>query len=93
MRKHLFINGEWVEAKEYRPLYSPYNNELLAEIAYADATEVDTAIAAAEKAKRFMAKMPAHERASILERLVELMKKNEEECVRLLALSKVAHHP
>lgn len=86
MRKHLFINGEWVEAKEYRPLHSPYNNELLAEIAYADAKEVDTAIAAAEKARPIMAKMPAHQRASILERLVELMTKNEEECVRLLAL-------
>jgi acyl-CoA reductase-like NAD-dependent aldehyde dehydrogenase len=86
MKKQLFINGEWVEAKEYRPLYSPYNNELLAEIAYADAGEVDSAIAAAEKARPIMAKMPAHERASILERLVELLTKNEEECTRLLAL-------
>ncbi|MDQ0200362.1 aldehyde dehydrogenase family protein [Neobacillus ginsengisoli] len=86
MKKQLFINGEWVEAKEYRPLYSPYNNELLAEIAYADGTEVDSAITAAENARPLMAKMPAHERASILERLVELMTKNEEECVRLLAL-------
>lgn len=86
MQKHLFINGEWVKAKEYRPLYSPYNNELLAEIAYADPAEVGIAIAAAEKARPIMSKMPAHERASILERLVELMKKNEEECVRLLAL-------
>lgn len=86
MKKQLFINGEWVEAKEYRPLYSPYNNELLAEIAYADAGEVDSAIAAAEMARPIMAKMPAHERASILERLVELLTKNEEECTRLLAL-------
>jgi acyl-CoA reductase-like NAD-dependent aldehyde dehydrogenase len=86
MKKHLFINGEWFEAKDYRPLYSPYNNELLAEIAFANEAEVDLAIAAAEKAKPVMAKMPAHQRASILEKLVELMIKNEEECVRLLAL-------
>lgn len=86
MKKHLFINGEWLEAKEYRPLYNPYNNELLAEVAFADSADVEMAIAAAEKARPVMAKMPAHERASILERLVELLKINEEECVRLLAL-------
>ena len=86
MKKHLFINGEWFETKEYRPLYSPYNHELLAEIAFAGEAEVDMAIAAAEKARPVMAKMPAHQRASILEKLVELMTKNEEECVRLLAL-------
>ncbi len=39
MKKHLLIDGQWKETKEYRPLYSPYNNELLAEIAYADAQD------------------------------------------------------
>jgi acyl-CoA reductase-like NAD-dependent aldehyde dehydrogenase len=86
MKKHLFIGGQWKEAKEYRPLYSPYNNELLADIAFADVHDVDAAIEAAEKARPVMAKMPAHQRAAILERLVELLKANEEECVRLLAL-------
>jgi len=86
MKKHLFINGQWQEAKEYRPLFSPYNNEQIAEIAFADEDDVDNAIDAAEKARPVMAKMPAHKRASILENLVELLKKNEEECVRLLTL-------
>ncbi|NRD77739.1 aldehyde dehydrogenase family protein [Bacillus sp. BRMEA1] len=86
LKKHLFIGGQWVEAKEYRPLYSPYNNELLAEIAHADGQDVDAAIEAAEKARPVMAKMPAHQRAAILEKLVELLKENEEECTKLLAL-------
>lgn len=86
MKKHLFINGEWIEAKEYRPLYSPYNNELIADIAMAGIEDIDWAIDAAEKARPVIAKMPAHQRASILEKFVELMTKNEEECVRLLAL-------
>ncbi|WP_066369128.1 aldehyde dehydrogenase family protein [Neobacillus fumarioli] len=86
MKKHLFINGQWQEAKEYRPLFSPYNNEQIAEIAFADEDDVDNAIDAAEKARPVMAKMPAHKRASILENLVELLKKNEEKCVRLLTL-------
>lgn len=86
LKKHLFINGNWLESKEYRPLYSPYSNELLAEIAMADSEEVDLAIDSAEKARPLIANMPAHQRASILEKLVELMIKNEEECIRLLAL-------
>jgi acyl-CoA reductase-like NAD-dependent aldehyde dehydrogenase len=86
MKKHLFINGEWVEAKAYRPLYSPYSGEQIAETAFADEEEVNSAIAAAEKARATMAKMPAHQRASILEKLVKLMEEKMDECVRLIAL-------
>lgn len=86
MKKHLFINGEWVEAKAYQPLFNPYNNEQIAEIAYADVEEVEWAIQAAEKAKPIMAKMPAHQRAAILEKLVSLMEERADECTRLIAL-------
>jgi acyl-CoA reductase-like NAD-dependent aldehyde dehydrogenase len=85
MRKKLFINGEWIQAKQYSPLYSPYDGELLAEIPYADEEEVDMAIAAADKAKAELAKMPSHQRASILEKLVQLLEENEEKCTRLIA--------
>ena len=73
MKKHLFIDGEWVEAGEYRPLFSPYSGEQIAEVAYADAAEVEQAIGAAERARPLMASMPAHERAAILERLASLI--------------------
>ncbi len=86
MKKHLFINGEWREAQEYRPLYSPFNGEQVAEIAFASELEVDLAIEAAEKAKTVMAKMPAHQRASILEKLVQLLEEQADECTRLIAL-------
>ncbi len=86
MKKHLFINGEWVEAKAYHPLYSPYSGDQIAEIPFADDAEVDLAIEAAEKARPFMAKMPAHERASILEKLVKLLEENQDECAHLIAL-------
>ncbi|MFC5648670.1 aldehyde dehydrogenase family protein [Paenibacillus solisilvae] len=86
MKKQLFIGGEWVEAGEYRPLFSPYSGEQIAEVAYADAAEVDRAIEAAEGARPLMAGMPAHERAAILERLAYLIRDKEEECARLIAL-------
>lgn len=86
MKKHLFINGEWIEAKEYQPLFSPYSGEKIAEIPFADESEVDMAIAAAEKARPLMAKMPAHQRATILEKLVNLLEEHADECTRLIAL-------
>nr|WP_134704446.1 aldehyde dehydrogenase family protein [Ammoniphilus sp. YIM 78166] len=86
LKKHLFINGEWVEAKQYQPLYSPYSGEQIAEIAFADESEVEMAIQAAEQARPIMAKMPAHQRATILENLVKLMEENADECARLIAL-------
>lgn len=86
MKKHLFINGEWIEAKQYHALYSPYNGEQIAEIPFADESEVEMAIEAAENAKTLMAKMPAHQRATILENLVRLLEENQDECARLIAL-------
>jgi len=86
MKKHLFIDGTWVEAAEYRVLHSPYTSEPIAEIAYAGAADVERALAAADRSRALMAKMPAHERAAILERLVALIRDNAGECARLITL-------
>lgn len=68
MKKHLYINGQWKEATEYAPLYSPYSGELLAEVAQANEADVDEAIRAASAAAKVMAKLPASQRALILEK-------------------------
>ncbi|MBW5469049.1 aldehyde dehydrogenase family protein [Brevibacillus formosus] len=85
MKKHLYINGQWKEAKEYAPLYSPYSGELLAEIAQADDHDVDEAIKAAKAAAKVMAKMPASQRALILEKAVAIMEARKEELAVILA--------
>ncbi|MGC5324688.1 aldehyde dehydrogenase family protein [Brevibacillus sp. SYSU BS000544] len=86
MKKHLFINGEWVEAKEYVPLTSPYTGEVIAEIPSATTEEVELALDSAQKATAIMAKLPAHQRASILERLARLFESRAEEAARIIAL-------
>lgn len=86
MKKHLFINGEWVEAKQYSPLYSPYSEEVIAEVPVATEEETEQAIASAYQAKEVMAKMPAHQRASILNELARLLAEREEEVARIIAL-------
>ncbi|ETI66230.1 aldehyde dehydrogenase family protein [Neobacillus vireti] len=85
-KKNLLINGEWIEAKAYKPLYSPYSGEVLAEIP--DATEQETALAieAADRAKGVMAKLPAYKRAEILENLVQLLKERADEAAEIIAL-------
>jgi acyl-CoA reductase-like NAD-dependent aldehyde dehydrogenase len=86
MKKHLFIDGKWVEAGEYRPLFSPYSGEQIAEIAYAGAAEVQHALEVAERARPSMARMPAYERAAILERLAAMISDKAEECAGIIAL-------
>lgn len=85
MKRKLFIGGEWVEGENYVPLSSPYSGETIAEVPQATREEVDRAIEAAFRARETMAKMPAHERATILERLVALLKEREEEAARIIA--------
>lgn len=86
MKKQLFINGVWMDAKGYYPLYSPYNEELIAEIPLASNEETELAIEAAYQARSEMARMPAFKRAIILENLVDLLEKRKEEAARIIAL-------
>ncbi|QYR20961.1 aldehyde dehydrogenase family protein [Paenibacillus sp. sptzw28] len=86
MKKHLFINGEWVEAAAYITLYSPYSKEPIAQVPDANLDETERAIEAAVRAKSVMRKLPAHRRAGILERLSVLLDQRREEAARIIAL-------
>lgn len=85
-KRHLYINGTWKEGREYIELASPYSGKIIALVAQADEQDVDEAIAAAELAGKVMAKMPAHQRALILENVARIMELRKEELARLLAL-------
>ncbi|GIM45212.1 aldehyde dehydrogenase [Collibacillus ludicampi] len=86
MKKRLFINGEWIDAASYIPLLSPYNEQFIAEIPEASIEHVDQAIEAAYRARTTMAKMPAHQRANILERLSRLLETRADEAARMIAM-------
>ncbi|MFC3768756.1 aldehyde dehydrogenase family protein [Paenibacillus sp. GCM10012303] len=86
MKHHLYMNGQWKEAPRYTPLYSPYSGELVAEVGQAGEAETEEAIRAAEAAAPVMAAMPAHERAAILDRVVAILERRQEELMRILAL-------
>ncbi|WP_050184152.1 aldehyde dehydrogenase family protein [Domibacillus robiginosus] len=86
MKKHLFINGDWIKANQYSPLYSPYSEKIIGEIPMATEEETDLAIAAAYEAKDIMAKMPTHQRAKILETLSRLLEERFEEAAKIISL-------
>ncbi|MDQ0246390.1 acyl-CoA reductase-like NAD-dependent aldehyde dehydrogenase [Bacillus fengqiuensis] len=85
MKKKLFINGEWLESSNYQSLLSPYTQEVIAEIPMATEQETDMAIEAAYQARGVMAKMPAHQRASILEKLAGLLEERADEAAQIIA--------
>lgn len=85
-RRDLFIDGKWQKAGQYEYLRSPYSKEVLCEIASASEEEVDQAIRAATEAQRKMRKLPAYQRAAILEELSSLLASRKEEAARLIAL-------
>ncbi len=85
MKQHLWINGKYIEAKNYKALKCPFNQEVIAEVASASSSDVKSAIDAADCARKIMAEMPAHKRAEILEKVVALMKEDKEECARIIA--------
>ncbi|WP_026702165.1 aldehyde dehydrogenase family protein [Salibacterium aidingense] len=82
----LFINGEWTEAKEYTPLYAPFDQKELTKIPSAGEDEAEAAIASAVRVKSVMQQMPAHQRSRILSNLARLLEENMERAAELIAL-------
>ena len=65
MKKHLYINGVWKSVETYKPLYAPYSEETLAEIAQGTEDDVKEAIVSAKNAMKEMKKLSAYDRATI----------------------------
>lgn len=86
MKKACYIGGQWVETGEYAPLYAPYSGEVITEIAQADRDTVERAIGAAQEAAAVMRRMPAYQRAAILEKISGLMNERLEEAAKIIAL-------
>ena len=73
-----YINGEFVEAKETFPVYDPATEEVIAQVAAADAAEVDRAVRAARAAfdSGPWATTTAQDRGRILFKLADKVRAN-----------------
>ncbi len=88
-RYGLFINGEFVEPRSgrYFETINPATEEVLAEVAYADAADVDRAVQAARHAyEQVWSKLPGKERAKYLFRIARILQERSREFAVLESL-------
>jgi acyl-CoA reductase-like NAD-dependent aldehyde dehydrogenase len=89
MRKQLFINNEWRDASGAKTLEvtNPATEEVIAEVASADRSDVDAAVAAARAALDGpWAKMSARERGRLVWKIGERLMERADEIARLETL-------
>ena len=78
----LFIDGRWREGRAKRRAdRNPFDDAVIAEIAQADATDLDEAYAAAARAQKDWAARLPRERAAILSKAAAVMEARREEIV------------
>jgi acyl-CoA reductase-like NAD-dependent aldehyde dehydrogenase len=79
-----YINGKWVKGRSKFQTINPANEEVLAEIAQAEISDVDAAVGAATKAFQSWRLVPAPLRGEMLFKIGDILKQKKEELARLL---------
>lgn len=89
-KKHLYINGEFVESKTQKTFdtYNPATGEVLATVYEAQAEDIDLAVRAGRKAfdEGPWSSMTAAQRSRLMYKLADLMEENSEELAQLETL-------
>lgn len=80
----MLINGQWKDGNKTAEVRSPYSGDIIDTVPIADAADVEAALAAAEKGAVVMAKMPACDRAAILNRAADLCEQRAEELAQTM---------
>jgi aldehyde dehydrogenase (NAD+) len=79
-----YINGRWVKGKSNFPSINPANEEIVADIAQAELSDVDAAVDAAQKAFHAWRLTPAPLRGEMLFKVGDILKHKKEELSQLL---------
>ena len=79
-----YINGKWVEGKNKFQTINPATEEVLAEIAQAENSDVDAAANAATEAFKSWRLTPAPLRGELLFKIGDILKRKKEELAQLL---------
>jgi acyl-CoA reductase-like NAD-dependent aldehyde dehydrogenase len=85
MEYKLLIDGQWVGGGSLLEVKNKYNGETVGVLPTARKEDLDTAIAAAERAEDRMADMPAHRRAEILLKAATLMRERADDLAKTIA--------
>jgi acyl-CoA reductase-like NAD-dependent aldehyde dehydrogenase len=83
--KPYLVAGEWKTASETVEVKSPYDQQLVAEVARPTAQDVESAVAAAAAAFEETRKLPVHERAGALDHISRRLQERADEVAELIA--------
>jgi len=78
------INGEKVKGRNLHPVMNPATGEVIAEVPYADASDIDRAVNAAHQAFLTWRDVPVVERVQVLYRYKALLEKHHAEIALIL---------
>lgn len=82
----IFIGGQWIETGKTFEVRLPYDGTLVGIVQEADLTTLDRAVVAAREGALAMAKLTAYERAELLTRIHDIVKRDLAEFARLICL-------
>jgi len=86
MQHKLFIAGDWLETNQLAPVINPYDGTTVGEVFQAGTSEIEKAIAAAEKTFVVTRKLPSYRRAEILRKTAGQIRSRKEEIARTMTL-------
>jgi acyl-CoA reductase-like NAD-dependent aldehyde dehydrogenase len=79
-----YIGGEWIDAEAHETVRLPYDGSPVGRVPSAEAAVVDKAVAAARQASHVMREMGNCDRADLLTRIGELIKRDVAEYAQLI---------
>ncbi len=85
MMRPLLIGGEWVLTRDIRPVYAPYDQTLIGEVAYATEEHIERVIALQPAAQAAAARLSTGEKYAILDKLAQYLEAEKETVARLIA--------
>ncbi len=85
---HHFIGGRFVPARSGKtfPVVNPATGDEIGQAAEGDASDVEAAVADADRAQKDWAKLPARKRGALVAQCAALLNEHKEELARLIAL-------
>ncbi len=81
----MFVGGQWVDKAKAIEVRNPYDNSVIDTVPKGDGTDVERALAFAERGAKVMAKLSAYERSKILRKAADLIAAHVEAVGRLIS--------
>jgi acyl-CoA reductase-like NAD-dependent aldehyde dehydrogenase len=82
----MYIAGQWVSGPRTQPVTNPYDGSVVDTVPMAGPTEVEEALASAQRGARAMRQLLGYERARILRKAAGLLEQRAEEFARTITL-------